>query len=444
MDCTSCAPRRALLQATSPAARSTSNLVWLYIVASVLGSVVFLCACCCTWRYCKNRRAKRPKGKPLPFVEQTVSEVLGGPNQTAKLIPYETIAQATNDFDLRQKVGDGRFGPVFQTELPDGSDVAVRRLPLNSRHGKRDFAKGVKNMAEAQHRNVVRLIGCCYTNARLLVYENLPNGNLAQHLFDARAPLDWVSRFDILLGTATGLAYLHEEPDSIFAHGGIKAGNIMLDKIMKPKIADWGLAPLFRNDQGGVKPRNMVSVGYMSPELALEGQLSAKADVFSFGILCLEVISGRQNTDINLLGTEMQTLLSWAWLLRDKHEPLNMLDKCLKNNCNEQEVLRVIFVALLCTQDSAEARPSMSRVVAMLKNEELISKLPEKPEAVKSLELQDQNVSGTFTSKFVTPAKMPHTPRTPSLAKKLSMRWGSRKQRGPSAKLNEPEPVEMG
>lgn len=190
---------------------------------------------------------------------------------------------------------------------------------------------------------------------------------------DRRKTLEWRKRHEILLGVANGLAYLHEEPESIFAHGDIKAGNIMLDPTMKPKIADWGLAALFRNDQGEVKPRNMVSVwvlhnchslelhlsiakiilswtlnlemsweacssrlacaswfhsflhrakvnesvfwfnrGYMSPELALDGQLSAKSDVFSFGILCLEVISGRQNTDINLLGTEMQTLLSWV------------------------------------------------------------------------------------------------------------------------------------
>jgi serine/threonine protein kinase len=319
-------------------------------------------------------------------------------------------------------VGDGRFGPVFQGELPDGTEVAVRRLPLNSRQGKREFVKGVKNMTEANHRNVVRLIGCCYTTSRLLVYENLPNGNLSQLLFDRSKMVSWRTRYDILLGIANGFAYLHEEPDSIYAHGCIKAGNIMLDKIMKPKIADWGLAALFRNDQGEVKPRNMASVGYMAPELALDGQLSAKSDVFSFGILCLEVVSGRPNTDINLLGTEMQTLLSWAWALQSRDDVLQMVDRRLENNYDEEQATNIIHIALLSTQDTVSARPSMSRIAAMLRDEEDIPKLPAKPEAVKSLGLSDQVVSGTFTSSFVTSKFV-----TPSRSRM------SKKQRGQSS-----------
>ncbi|KAG0605146.1 hypothetical protein M758_9G035100 [Ceratodon purpureus] len=353
------------------------------------------------------------------------TEVLAGGQTAVKVLPHETISQATNDFDLRQKIGDGRFGPVFQGEMPDGTEVAVRRLPLNSRQGKREFVKGVKNMTEAQHRNVVRLIGCSYTQSRLLVYEYLSNGNLAQILFDRRKTLDWNTRFDILLGVANGLAYLHEEPDSVFAHGDLKAGNIMLDKIMKPKIADWGLAALFRNDQGEVKPRNMVSVGYMAPELALEGQLSAKSDVFSYGILCLEILSGRQNTDINLLGTEMQSLLGWAWKLQDRRRQMEMLDNRLRDNCDEGQVLKVMGIALLSTQDSVPARPSMSHIVAMLRDEEALPKLPAKPEAIKSLGLSDQNVSGTFTSSFVTPKFV-----TPS------KKWNSKKHRAGTSKAH--------
>jgi serine/threonine protein kinase len=285
-------------------------------------------------------------------------------------------------------------------------------------------------MMEAHHRNVVRLIGCCYNTSRLLVYEHLQNGNLAEILFDRRKTLEWRRRYEILLGVANGLAYLHEEPDSIFAHGDIKAGNIMLDPTMKPKIADWGLAALFRNDQGDVKPRNMVSVGYMSPELALDGQLSAKSDVFSFGILCLEVISGRQNTDINLLGTEMQTLLSWAWSLQTKRRQLDMLDQRLRDgSCDEEQVRKVFCIALLSTQDSVVARPSMSRIAAMLSDEEALPKLPAKPEAVKSLGLCDQNVSGTFTSSFVTPKFV-----TPS------KRWTSMKHRASNSRLHSTDP----
>lgn len=423
-------PRRALLQATTTAPATTggeTSLLWLYIVAAILGSVVFLVALYCCWRWCKGRQSNRSKSKPVPFSEQTISEVLGASNHAAKVIPFETIAQATNDFDLRQKVGDGRFGPVFQGELPDGTGVAVRRLPLNSRQGKREFVKGVKNMMEANHRNVVRLIGCCYTTSRLLVYENLPNGNLSQLLFDRSKMVSWRIRYDILLGIANGFACLHEEPDSIYAHGGIKAGNIMLDKIMKPKIADWGLAALFRNDQGEVKPRNMTSVGYMAPELALDGQLSAKSDVFSFGILCLEVVSGRPNTDINLLGTEMQTLLSWAWALQSRDDVLQMVDRRLENNYDEEQATNIIHIALLSTQDTVSARPSMSRIAAMLRDEEDIPKLPAKPEAVKSLGLSDQVVSGTFTSSFVTPKFV-----TPSRSRM------SKKKRGQSSHYNDP------
>lgn len=127
--------------------------------------------------------------------------MLGGPGQTAQVFPYETLLQATNDFDMIQKVGDGRFGPVFSGEMPDGTEVAVRRLPLNSRQGKREFAKGVKNMAEAQHRNVVRLIGCSYATSKLLVYELLPNGNLAQALFGTSSLSNFT--FSVLLHLLT-------------------------------------------------------------------------------------------------------------------------------------------------------------------------------------------------------------------------------------------------
>lgn len=187
----------------------------------------------------------------------------------------------------------------------------------------------------------------------------------------------------------------------------------------------------------------------MSPELALEGQLSAKSDVFSFGILCLEIISGRQNTDINYLGTEMQTLLSWvcaissfsfflflvmrllvtvgvvcqAWSLQSKRQQLDMLDQRLRDSgCDEGQVKKVFCIALCATQDSVVARPSMSRIAAMLNDEETVPKLPAKPEAVKSLGLQNQNVSGTFTSSFVTPKYV--TPSKKWLSKSKKHRHG--------------------
>jgi serine/threonine protein kinase len=318
---------------------------------------------------------------------------------------YETLAEATNQFDPDRRIGLGRFGPIYMGELPDGTEVAVRRLSLNSRQGKREFAKGVKNIIELQHRNVVKLIGCCYSNSRLLVYEYIGNGSVASALFEGKINLEWSTRYKILLETAQGLSYLHEESQRILAHGDIKASNILLDRTMRPKIADFGLANLFYYDAGEVKFQDMASVGYMAPELALHGQLSGKADVFSFGVLALEVVSGRTNTDINLIGTNMQHLLAWVWKLQEREQVIKILDPRIKGNYMEEEVKKVINIAILCTQDAPKLRPTMARVVSMLKGESPLPNMPSKPGAMQALGLGEQNMSGTFSIRIPSERK---------------------------------------
>ncbi|CAK9858756.1 unnamed protein product [Sphagnum jensenii] len=403
-------PRRALLDhgdgseggSNNTSSKGMSPLVWVYIGAGGAVILLLLFVVCCLGYWLTKRRANT--GRRMPFNDLTPSEVLGGKTE-ARIMSYETLAEATNQFDPDRRIGLGRFGPIYMGELPDGTEVAVRRLSLNSRQGKREFAKGVKNIIELQHRNVVKLIGCCYSNSRLLVYEYIGNGSVASALFEGKINLEWSTRYKILLETAQGLSYLHEESQRILAHGDIKASNILLDITMRPKIADFGLANLFYYDAGEVKFQDMASVGYMAPELALHGQLSGKADVFSFGVLALEVVSGRTNTDINLIGTNMQHLLAWVWKLQEREQVIKILDPRIKGNYMEEEVKKVINIAILCTQDAPKLRPTMARVVSMLKGESPLPNMPSKPGAMQALGLGEQNMSGTFSIRIPSERK---------------------------------------
>lgn len=286
--------------------------------------------------------------------------------QEQKLFPFETLVAATKNF--HQKLGEGGFGPVFKGRLEDGREIAVKKLSQNSNQGKKEFEMEAKLLARVQHRNVVNLLGYCTRGAeKLLVYEYISNESLDKFLFKTgrREELDWKRRYDIIGGIARGLLYLHEDSHSCIIHRDIKASNILLDDKWAPKIADFGMARLFSEDQTHVNTRVAGTNGYMAPEYVMHGHLSVKADVFSFGVLILELISGQKNStfDVNL---DAQNLLEWAWKLYKKGRSLEVLDPSLASSAVAEQVAMCVQIGLLCTQADPKSRPNMRRVVVML------------------------------------------------------------------------------
>lgn len=286
--------------------------------------------------------------------------------QEQKLFPFETLVAATKNF--HQKLGEGGFGPVFKGRLEDGREIAVKKLSQNSNQGKKEFENEAKLLARVQHRNVVNLLGYCTRGAeKLLVYEYISNESLDKFLFKTgrREELDWKRRYDIIGGIARGLLYLHEDSHSCIIHRDIKASNILLDDKWAPKIADFGMARLFSEDQTHVNTRVAGTNGYMAPEYVMHGHLSVKADVFSFGVLILELISGQKNStfDVNL---DAQNLLEWAWKLYKKGRSLEVLDPSLASSAVAEQVAMCVQIGLLCTQADPKSRPNMRRVVVML------------------------------------------------------------------------------
>ncbi|KAL0793179.1 hypothetical protein Bca101_064556 [Brassica carinata] len=287
---------------------------------------------------------------------------------------YSELKSATQDFNPSNKLGEGGFGSVYKGNLTDGREIAVKVLSVGSQHGKGQFVAEIIAISSVMHRNLVKLYGCCYEgDHRMLVYEYLPNGSLDHALFGGILHLDWSIRFEICMGVARGLAYLHEEASVRIVHRDVKASNILLDSKMLPKISDFGLARLYDEKKSHISTRVAGTVGYVAPEYAMRGILTEKTDVYAFGIVALELVSGRKNSDVNL-GNEKKYLLEWAWNLHENSREVELIDHKL-TEFNMEQVKRVIGIALLCTYSSHSLRPPMSKVVAMLSGDIEVSEV---------------------------------------------------------------------
>ncbi|RZR95109.1 hypothetical protein BHM03_00023909, partial [Ensete ventricosum] len=249
----------------------------------------------------------------ISFSERYINEGREGKDIDLPLFDLGTIVDATNNFSVHSKLGEGGFGPVYKGNLGGEQEIAVKRLSKTSVQGLDEFKNEVLLIAKLQHRNLVRLLGCCIQDGeRMLIYEYMPNRSLDAILFDkAKAGLlDWRRRYNIIVGIARGLLYLHQDSRFRIIHRDMKAGNILLDKDMCPKISDFGMARIFGGDETEANTRRVVGTyGYMSPEYAMDGVFSVKSDVFSFGVLVLEIVSGKRNRGVyhsapqlNLLG----------------------------------------------------------------------------------------------------------------------------------------------
>ncbi|XVE51310.1 hypothetical protein DITRI_Ditri02bG0029700 [Diplodiscus trichospermus] len=281
---------------------------------------------------------------------------------------YNQLRLATDEFRSSNKIGRGGFGTVYKGVLRNGTEVAVKTLSAQSKQGAREFLTEINTISNVKHPNLVELIGCCVEGTnRILVYEYVENKSLDKVLLDQRSTnikLDWSKRSAICMGIARGLAFLHEELVPHIVHRDIKSSNILLDTDFNPKIGDFGLAKLFPDNITHISTRIAGTTGYLAPEYALGGQLTMKADVYSFGVLVLEIISGRSSSGTNWGGMN-KLLLEWAWQLYEEGRLMELVDPEL-GEFPEDEVLRYIKVAFFCTQAAANRRPLISQVIEML------------------------------------------------------------------------------
>ncbi|XP_043804522.1 cysteine-rich receptor-like protein kinase 3 isoform X2 [Manihot esculenta] len=333
--------------------------VILAVTSSVVAVVLFVTTAIF---FIKKRIAeKRRQRKELGALLATV-------NNSKLNFSYESLERATNYFHLSNKLGQGGSGSVYKGVLADGKVVAIKRLLFNTRQWVDHFFNEVNLISNIDHKNLVKLLGCSITGPEsLLVYEYVPNQSLHDHLFARNnvPPLTWEMRYNIILGTAEGLAYLHEESDLRIIHRDIKLSNILLDEDFTPKIADFGLARLFPQDKTHITTAIAGTLGYMAPEYVVRGKLTEKADVYSFGVLVIEIVYGKRN---NAFDQDSCSILQMVWNLYGTGRLSEAVDPTLDGNFQEEEASQLLQIGLLCVQASAELRPAMSVVVKMLTN----------------------------------------------------------------------------
>ncbi|XP_031391524.1 G-type lectin S-receptor-like serine/threonine-protein kinase At4g03230 isoform X1 [Punica granatum] len=346
------------------------------------------------------------------------------------------ILEATDSFSDENKLGRGGFGPVYKGKFPGGQEIAVKRLLSGSGQGLEEFKNEVMLIAKLQHRNLVRLLGYCVEGEeKILMYEYMPNKSLDSFIFDQTRSvlLTWEMRLEIILGIARGMLYLHQDSRLRIIHRDLKTSNVLLDEEMNPKISDFGLARIFEGKQTEATTQRVIGTyGYMSPEYALDGFFSIKSDVFSFGVVVLEIISGKRNTgfyppegQLNLIshvsylsmmqmfGTlilfsvRIEIIYAQTWRLWTENNALNLMDRILEETCSRGEVLKCINVALLCLQEDPNDRPTMSNVLFMLGGE--ITKLPTPKQPAFALKPSFSSTGSSSTrpdSSFIVSASM--------------------------------------
>nr|GEU68730.1 G-type lectin S-receptor-like serine/threonine-protein kinase At1g67520 [Tanacetum cinerariifolium] len=341
----------------------------------------------------KEERRKRDEY----FLELTASESFkdvhqlegdGGNGNDLLVFSVASIMAATNDFSDENKLGQGGFGPVYKGKLNDEREVAIKRLSRTSGQGLVEFKNELILISKLQHTNLVRVLGCCIHGVeKMLIYD------LDFYLFNEnrKQELDWATRFNIIEGIAQGLLYLHKYSRMRVIHRDLKASNVLLDESLNPKISDFGMARIFSpNETQAMTKRVVETFGYMSPEYLIGGTFSVKSDIFSFGVLMLEIVTGRKNSSfIHIDPTS--SLIGYAWELYRKGDALELMDPTLARTCVVQQLLRTVHVALLCVQKHAADRPTTSDMISMLLNDTVSLPIPNEPPFISQKEDSDFN-----------------------------------------------------
>ncbi|CAH8355728.1 unnamed protein product [Eruca vesicaria subsp. sativa] len=344
------------------------------IIGIVLATLIIILALLALGvAFCRSRQ------KYKAFSSETADDIA-----TAGYLQFDIkeIEAATSNFLATNKIGQGGFGVVYKGTLPNGTEVAVKRLSRNSDQGEMEFKNEVLLVAKLQHRNLVRLLGFSLQGEeKILVYEFVPNKSLDYFLFDPtkKGQLDWTRRYNIIGGITRGILYLHQDSRLTIIHRDIKASNILLDADMNPKIADFGMARNFRDHQTEANTGRVVGTfGYMSPEYVTHGLFSTKSDVYSFGVLILEIVSGKKNSSFYQRNS-VCNLVTYGWKLWNSDSALELIDPTVGENYEKDEVFRCIHIGLLCVQEAPSDRPAMSTVFQMLTNSSIILPVPRPP-----------------------------------------------------------------
>ncbi|CAN6169737.1 unnamed protein product [Urochloa humidicola] len=364
--------------------RGTKSKMWI-IALSV--SLIFLLFCIvvvlmCTRPRCGDQRNSNPESQEdTPRgTEGSIWQIQEGSLEFS-MFEFSQVANATDNFSDGNKLGEGGFGPVYKGKLPNGLEIAVKRLNPQSGQGLNEFKTEIHLIAKLQYTNLVRLLGFCIQGEeKILIYEYMSNKSLDFFIFDTirGASLHWSRRRHIIDGIAQGLIYLHKHSRLRVIHRDLKGSNILLDANMGPKISDFGLARIFSSNETHANTSRVVGThGYMAPEYASEGHFSIKSDVFSFGVLLLEIITGKRNTGFHQSGN-FPNLIGYAWMLLKEGKWLEVVDPCLDVSHHDVEMMRFINVALMCVQDNATDRPTMTDVISLL-NESTSLPEPKQP-----------------------------------------------------------------
>ncbi|QCE16101.1 serine/threonine-protein kinase PBS1 [Vigna unguiculata] len=390
---------------------STFHVASGLIVGLVIGAIVLVFGFSIGLLLCRNRKKNKQKNlctgrtkESPPSIESKGSHVIRVPSNptlppnltsgsfksvSVKTIPnhapraafspgngsfrYDEILAATNCFSESNLLGEGGFGYVYKGVLPCGKQIAVKQLKLGSQQGEREFQAEVETISRVHHKHLVELVGYCVAGAeRMLVYEFVPNNTLEFHLHgEGSIFLGWTTRIKIAVGSAKGLAYLHEDCNPAIIHRDIKASNILLDFKFEPKVSDFGLAKVLPNNDSHIShltTRVMGTFGYVAPEYASSGKLTDKSDVYSYGVMLLELITGRP--PITAAGSRNESLVDWArpLLARALQEDSfdNLVDPRLQKNYEADEMVRMITCAAACVRHSSRLRPRMSQIVGAL------------------------------------------------------------------------------
>lgn len=291
---------------------------------------------------------------------------------TWRIFSLKELHSATNNFNYDNKLGEGGFGSVYWGQLWDGSQIAVKRLKVWSNKAEMEFSVEVEILARVRHKNLLSLRGyCAEGQERLIIYDYMPNLSLLSHLHghhSAECLLDWKRRMNIAIGSAEGIVYLHHHATPHIIHRDIKASNVLLDSDFQAQVADFGFAKLIPDGATHVTTRVKGTLGYLAPEYAMLGKASESCDVYSFGILLLELASGKK--PIEKLGVATKrTITDWALPLVCEKKFSEIADARLNGKFVEEELKRIIHVALVCAHNQPEKRPTMLEVVELLKGE---------------------------------------------------------------------------
>ncbi|KAL8249221.1 hypothetical protein R6Q59_006089 [Mikania micrantha] len=350
-----------------PSGKKNNTIIIIIVIVIVIILIVSLCIFMV--RFKQKKRKTTTSHPPEGLQTETMD------NRTVEHYDFNTVKEATNNFSEENKLGQGGFGTVYKGKLTDGKQIAVKRLAHASEQGDLEqgdleFKNEVLLVANLQHRNLIRLLGFSKeASERLLIYEYMPNGSLHQFIFDPskRTNFDWEKRYNIIKGIAKGLLYLHEDSRLRIIHRDMKASNVLLDAEMTPKIADFGMARLFKFEETQEYTSRIAGTrGYMAPEYLSHGQVSVKLDVFSYGVLLLEMVTGQKNQCFQN-GDSIEDLLSFAWKSWKNGTTTNIIDPTLKTGTGSlHDIIRSIHIGLLCVQEKVVDRPTMASVILML------------------------------------------------------------------------------